>query len=298
MARPQVSVILRGGFGNQLFQYAAALAEARARGSVAPLVLSYGNEWGEGHPTLGGVLPVPVRYPDRVLRSTIPGIAVRESWKDAISSTLATALGMASRTIVWTQANPFSPERPPGDRPVVLDGWFQHPTWWTESWRDVAAALGEAAPSGREALAGQRLAAVHLRRGDYLAHGWELSAETYREAFGRLGWRDRPVLVVAGDDEARAFIAPILAEFDCEPVTPVSMTGNPNIDDFWNLSAADELVIANSSYSWWAAATGRATGTTSRVALPDPWFPNEWGAAALPDMGPSGDPWISLPSHF
>lgn len=298
MTRPQVSVILRGGFGNQLFQYAAALHAARRRGGAGPLVLSYGNEWGDEHPTLGSVLPVPVRYPDRRLRSTIPGIAVRESWKDAVSGALARITGRVSRTTVWKQSDPFSPDQPPPRRPVVLDGWFQHPAWWAETWRAVAGELATAAPMGRADLAGRGLAAVHVRRGDYLASGWELDPDTYRQAFHALGWRDRQVLVVAGDEEARAFIVAILREFGCDALAPAPMTGNPNIDDFWNLSSAEELVIANSSYSWWAAATGRAAGTTRRVAFPGPWLPNCWGEGDLPSMGPSDDDWIPIPSYF
>lgn len=298
MARPLVSVILRGGFGNQLFQYAAALDAATRRGDEAPLVLSYGNEWGDDHPTLGGVLPVSVAYPDRMLRSTIPGICVRETWKDRVSIALASAFGAVRGTVVWRQRDPFAPDLPPQDRPVVLDGWFQHPRWWSGSWRTVAEELAAVAPKALLESNHRGLPAVHLRRGDYLRSGWELHARTYREAFGRLGWRDREVLVIAGDAESRAFITPILGEFGCIPTSPPALTGNPNIDDFWNLAGAGELVIANSSYSWWAAAAGRALGATEAVIFPAPWLPNEWGSHELPEMGPPGDGWLSVPTHF
>lgn len=288
---PRVVVLAHGGLGNQLFQLAAARSLA-----VDPLVLGYAGAWGAGHPTLVD-LGIPVAYPHRMHRTRYPGIALRETWRDDVSSALARAWGAMTRTRVVGQRHPFDAPTVPEGRALVLNGYFQHPGWWGDSWRALASELAERGPQALSSYQADAPAVVKLRRSDYLSLGWALPERWLRDALSRSGLRDRPVIVAAEDDEARSFAAPVLADFGCTPESVPAFTGNPNIDDFWAIAGASTIIAANSSYAWWAAAIatvlrdGQAT-----VIYPDPWLPNAWSDSPLPDLGLPG--WIAEPTDF
>lgn len=288
---PRVVVLVQGGLGNQLFQLAAARSLAED-----PLVLGYAGAWGAGHPTLVD-LGFPVAYPHRVHRTRYPGVAVRETWRDDVSRTLARAWGVLDGTRVIWQSHPFEASIAPAGRTLVLDGYFQHPTWWGPSWLGLAEEIAERRPAGLDPYREGAPAAVKLRRSDYLDLGWALPGSWLRRAIERSGIRDQPVIVAAEDAETHAFARMILAEFGCSAEMTPAFTGNRNLDDFWALAGASSIVSANSSYSWWAAAVSMALneGETT-VIYPEPWLPNDWSDDPLPDFGLPG--WIPEPTDF
>lgn len=298
-----VVLLLHGGLGNQLFQYAAALTAAaslhtNSRDIPDPLVLSYGSEWGAEHPDLQSLAGVPVRYPNRWRRTTVPGVAVAESWRDGVSAAVARAVGALAGTHVDHQTDPYAPYDLPGARNYVLDGFYQHRDWWLPSWGQVAEAIRRREPAMVEPLRQEQRTVIKLRRSDYLGRGIVLTDDFYRQAFDRLDIHDETVTVICEDRDAAGAFQQILAEFNCEQRIPEPITGNANFDDFWHLAAARTQVMANSSYCWWAAAVAEVaeTGASTRVAYPEPWLPNSWSAGSLPSMGLDG--WTSIPAAF
>lgn len=291
-----VSLVLRGGLGNQLFQYAAARRLLQGAPSAGLTLLSYGNEWGPDHPDLASLLGVPITYPNRVARSTIPSIAIRESWKDPISAVLARLVGAVRGTAVVKQADPYGPFVLPHGRRFVLDGFFQNREWWGPVWHEVAKAIHHSEPAAVAQLRRERRSVVKLRRSDYLGRGIVLNDEYYRDALAALEIRDQEVTVICEDLDAMSSFDRLLSEFGCTLRAPEPITGNVNIDDFWHMAAADRQILANSSYSWWAAAVAQVAGATARAAYPVPWLPNTWSDTAMPDMGM--ERWVSIPAGF
>ena len=293
-----VVTLLRGGLGNQLFQYAAALTLAASSGSQRVRAVSYGSEWGPDHPDLAPLTGIEIQYPDRRMRSLYPGIAVRESWRDDVSRATARAWGALTGIELIRQDDPFAP-RPAtlkAAREVVLDGFFQHHDWWTDSWEQVAHLIDARRPDGVDDLRSQRRTAIKLRRSDYLGRGIVLVDDYYRRALEALDVNNCEVVVICEDVDYIPTFAALLSERGCEARMPEPLTGNPNIDDFWHLAAAQRQVLANSSYCWWAAAVARVSMEETQVAYPTPWLPNSWSVGQLPDMGLPG--WVSIPTEF
>lgn len=274
-----VSVLAHGGLGNQLFQYAAACSLADN-----PQVFSYAGAWGDGHPTLHD-LKIEVTYPNRLHRTTIPGIAMRESWRDSVSAAVANAVGRIRHTHVITQRHPFdSRGLIPQHGALVLNGYFQHPSWWTRTWRSVASHIAELAPLLVREARQEALTVVKIRRSDYLALGWDLSRAWLERALEAVGIRDCPVIVLAEDEAARAFAIPVVQSFGCTVRNAPRFVENAHLSDFWVLASARTIVSANSSFSWWGAAVAEILGGAT-VAYPRPWLPNQWTREPLPDMG-------------
>jgi hypothetical protein len=291
-----VALRLRGGFGNQLFQFAAGRRVLLGSDGGQLMVLSYGNEWGTEHPDLASVAGVPVEYPHRWHRLRFPVLDARETWKDDVSHAVATGWAAATRTCVFVQRDPFEGYDLPSARRYALDGHFQHPDWWSQTWSSVAREVHLREPAPVAELRRRGTVAVKLRRSDYVGSGWVLPDDFYRTALDQLGVRDADVTVVCEENENLDDFADLLAEFGCRAVAPVSITGNRNYDDFWNLAAASTLVIANSSYCWWAAAVAQVADDAVRVAYPHPWLPNEWSDQPMPDMGLDG--WLRVATEF
>lgn len=291
------TVLLRGGLGNQLFQLAAGY-RVLGVGTGTLQLLSYGNEWGPGHPDVRSLLGIDVQYPHRMYRSMLPGVAVRESWKDSISISMALALvsGWVTDTRFVSQSDPYAPFALQPARAYVLDGFFQHRDWWMPTWQRVAEQIREREPRAATDLRGEGVAAVKLRRSDYLGRGIVLVEDYYRDAIEMLGLRDQPVTVICEDPIEIDAFSRLLSDYGCVVRKASVFTGNPNIDDFWNLTAATTHVLANSSYSWWAAAVSQIASPSTRVAYPSPWLPNAWSNRQLPDMGIEG--WIAVGAAF
>jgi hypothetical protein len=289
-------VLLHGGVGNQLFQYAAALDLVSDSDPQRVRVFSYGNEWGPDHPDIQRLAGVRIEYPTRVQRSLYPGIAVRETWKDDVSRILAKLWAHAASSVFVDQSDPFSPRSVSSANTVVLSGFFQNPDWWQNSWRHVAHMIEEHRPEGVDDLRSSGRTAIKVRRSDYVGRGICLPMSYYLEAMARVGIVECDVTVVCEDLDFFEYFGSAIRKFGCRPLRPEVITGDPHIDDFWNLAAAKRQVVANSSYSWWAAAVAGQAMDGTQVAYPRPWLPNAWSRGPLPDLGLQS--WIDVQSTF
>jgi len=286
-----VTVLTHGGLGNQLFQYAAARSLASA-----PRILSYAGAWGGNHPTLGDV-GSSVTYPNRLLRTTVPGIAMKESWKDDVSARAARAVGRLRGITVVNQAHPFA-ERAElaGSGALVLNGYFQHPSWWADSWRGVAETIAEQAPGVVREGSNSGPTVIKIRRSDYLALGWALTEQWLSRAIAELDVAGNDVYVLAEDEETRGFAMPIVRDHGCQVLDAPRLVDNPHMNDFWTIAQGRIIISANSSFSWWASAVAEVLHRAT-VAYPVPWLPNTWTHEELPDMGLPG--WLAISEpHF
>ncbi len=297
-------VLLKGGLGNQLFQVAAGLGLGVPQVDEGLQLVSYGSEWGPEHPDASDLTGMAIRYPNRLLRSTLPGIAARETWRDDVSTVMARALGTLRGVHLIAQTDPYGALTaiPARTRTVVLDGFFQHRDWWLDSWTRLAAIINDRRPTGVDAIRAEARTVVKLRRSDYLGRGIVLSERYYEEALDRLGVLDCEVVVVSEDRDYLPHFERLLRDRGCAMREPEPLTGDQNVDDFWNLAAAGRQVLANSSYCWWAAAVSEVARDEPRetahprTAYPQPWLPNSWSKGPLPSMGLPG--WTAVSAGF
>ena len=116
---------------------------------------------------------------------------------------------------------------------------------------------------------------IHVRRGDYTSLGSSFGVlgltyylralESIEQSSGELGkvfiFSDEPSYV-------KTVMAPMLRKsFDVEVIMPLSTPEQ----DLYAMSQGSSFVLANSSFSWWAANLNSGPDT-SVVAYPQPWF--------------------------
>jgi hypothetical protein len=267
-----IRIVMLGRLGNNLFQYALGRVLAEKHG--VPLVMdgSWFNAEGWGQVNCIRQLPGPAGGKARVVRRC---------------SLLSRALLKATGRHYWEYRGvPILREDPtdqsfdqrlveaPAD--CMLFGYFQTPRYFEgfeNQLREELSTHDLGLEKGHEALA-DRLrmrdsVAVHVRRTDYTGNpNLDLCGATYyqqsmKQMRDTLG--DSRFFVFSDDP---AWCETHFRGPDTE-VIKHSKFASP-LTDLHLISLANHHIIANSSYSWWAAWLGNKAG--QRVLMPSQWF--------------------------
>ena len=264
-----VTIRLNGGLGNQMFQYAAARAIALANSASVELDMSwFGSDPARTY-ALGpfAIAAKPKIYLlDRVKKPRFLAKWLRNR---------------NTRLPVFEEAHfHYDAEVLRMEPPVLLKGYFQSERYFASISQQIAKDFKiQTQPSAKALNILRRIGetdaiCVHFRRGDYIQkpkinaiHGTS-SMEYYTSA---LEWVLRglahPHLFVFSDepDWVRDHFKPHI------PMTLVDMhSAEEAHEDMRLMAACQHFVIANSTFSWWAAWLGTHNG--KRVAAPKRWF--------------------------
>lgn len=127
--------------------------------------------------------------------------------------------------------------------------------------------------------------AIHVRRGDYLQlpnHHPVQTEEYYRKAVERVGI-DNKFLIFSDDLEGCKDV------FDFIPTKYFYSTG-VDWSDLYMMSLCKDNIIANSSFSWWAAYLN--ANPNKKVIAPNKWFGSAYDHLNTKDLIPKS--WIKL----
>jgi len=287
-----VIVRLSGGLGNQMFQYACGRAVAARHGVDLKLdAAGFPDHLGRQYELAG----FPIRA---VLASQEECAALRwrpPTWLERAAARLAG--GRAGRHPAHTFLGykdcvcSFTPAVFDCGPDAYLEGYWQSPRFFADIADDVRAELQPRGPTAAGALqAGDRIRAaacpvsVHFRRTDYLnevtarfngvcpLEYYDRALETIAVRVGGLSllvFSDDPVWVA---DHFRTHL----------PITVIP-AGHTAVDDLWLMSRCRHHIIANSSFSWWAAWLNPRPGKV--VIAPRQWFadPGQDAADLFPE---------------
>ncbi|MEO1766436.1 alpha-1,2-fucosyltransferase [Thiobacter aerophilum] len=257
-----VIVRLCGGLGNQMFQYVAGYALARLHGSA----LRFDTSWFETNRLHNGL------ELDRVFGLTLA---------EATASDKRRILGWAAQRVVYRvlARKYLKPLRPrsmvmephfhywPGfaDLPddVYLDGYWQSERYFASVAPELRERFRFALPLDPrsadlvEAMAQQESVSIHVRRGDFVSdpsvnqvHGVDLSGY-YRAAIAAIRERVRQPIFYVFSDEPQ-WVRQHL-EIPAQSVIVDHNRGEDSYRDMQLMSACRHHILANSSFSWWAA---------------------------------------------
>jgi hypothetical protein len=178
----------------------------------------------------------------------------------------------------------------PSTPDLDLFGFFQSPKYFAgcenliRQYLAPAAKLRDAVSDRFASLLAKPTVALHVRRADYvgLTHAFApLSIDYYRAAMRH--YPSDSHFVAFSDDPAWCRIA-----FKDDPVEVIS--GNPGYADLYLMAACRHQIIANSSFSWWAAYLN--PNPEKRVVAPKTWFGPALSQNDMRDLFPSE--WITI----
>jgi hypothetical protein len=267
---PMIVVRMMGGLGNQLFQYALGRALSIRNGGRLLLDLAAFRNDPQRDYVLDR-LNVQAEIADARLVRRIKPMGIAKLRRIVMPSSVA---------IVRERSARFDPDVLDLTGDAYLDGYWQSERYFTAIADTIRAdfRLRNDLAAGRrgteQAIRGSQAVSVHVRRGDYVAnpatnafHG-TVPPEWYQAAMARIAALvpDASFFVFSDDPEwAKANLA---------SDRPIAFIG-PQADgrdeeDMHLMSACRHHIIANSSFSWWAAWLNPSPD--KHVIAPKRWF--------------------------
>ncbi len=289
-----IKVILRGGLGNQMFQYAAGLAVAKRNNDRVVLDATYLNDrfprrqFTYRHYDLDvfAIEPVFARLSNISEQIPLPGV-----W---LGADLALAMAedrFGTRFIKERKAYVFDPDVfRAGPRGAVLWGFWQNPRYFKDIEEGVRSAFTFREPLAGEAarIAGEitntNSVAIHVRRGDYTLPKYrgtygDTNTAYYRDAIDRIRGRVKdPVFFVFSDDPG--WCRENLKIEGSVTYLDRSSAGPKDAFHLRLMSLCKHNIIANSTFSWWGAWLNRNPEKT--VVAPEKWYVDSAGNDFIP----------------
>jgi len=249
-----VSVNIKGGLGNQLFQIAAAYAYARQNNGTLQIIAKKEN----------GKRPL---YWDTLLQRIQPYLV------EYLPSTLR----------VWQEAYPtmYKEIEPLGPQGIYLQEYLQTSKYYPTD--EIKAEIKQLFQPSKQLLKTiqekysqllekkERVIVMHARRTDYLMHReihGPLDSSYYQEAVKRILQRvPEPIFLLCGDDpiywnEIRNAIPEV---FQHEHMI---LDGETDIHTFALLQQFQHFIMSNSTFIWWCV----WLASTNHVFVPSKWF--------------------------
>lgn len=146
-------------------------------------------------------------------------------------------------------------------RHIVLEGWFQRAEFY-KPYRDRIRRWLEM-PRQESPSSGSRELVVHVRRTDYIAIGWALPFSYYQQAIDLI-YKPGMVVSIATDDPHDPF-------FDHFKRWRTVFLKGGVMEHFEAMRDARNLVMSQSSYSWWAAFLSKSQRTICPIPISGVW---------------------------
>jgi hypothetical protein len=291
-----IIVKLMGGLGNQMFQYAAGRCLSHLHKTELKLDLAFLNADSQNKYTQRNY-GLNVFNIDAGLANELDLKPFLPLEKGKITRTLQRKLPILYFKVVANESgHSFHKEFYSYPKHVYLNGFWQSEKYF-EPVKDFILkefTLKEKLSPENEELAGKirnsNSVSLHIRRGDYVDnkeardfHG-SCSLEYYKEALNYLKNKSTGTsLFVFSDDVA-------WAKDNLKVDVPVHFVdmNNPGYIDMHLMSICKHNIIANSSFSWWAAWLNQNPDKT--VIAPKKWFANP--NTQTPDIYP--DNWVKI----
>ena len=269
MGRPPIVVELRGRLGNQLFQFAAGSALARAHGA---------DLFFDDAPQHAGDLLLPELVGEQFRPADerlLLRLGHRDPRRERTAAWFARSWGAQVRarvtkhTLHVREKSPHrvDPAVVAAEPPYFLRGYLQSERYFVDVADELAAAIHL---RDTPALGPGPVVAVSYRRGDYVGYPYLLPMTYYDAAIERVCAEVQPctIVVFCDDHEFAALVAPRLERF---APTRVGVARHP-ADVLAEMAACDHFVIPNSSFAWWAAWSAERRPGRHLVVAPEGWM--------------------------
>lgn len=161
---------------------------------------------------------------------------------------------------------------------VYYEGYWQVAQYYINCKEELRHAFAHPKPNEYNAqlikdITGSNSVGIHIRRGNYLlspTYSGICNIEYYKKAIARIraDAKQHRFYIFSNDiDWCRQNIVPLLGDSDALFVT--ENTGANSCWDMFLMSYCRDLIIANSSFSWWGAFLNKSV---ERVIAPYPWM--------------------------
>lgn len=286
-----VLVNLKGGLGNQMFQYALGRKLSLSNDDTLAFDISGLRPKGEDTPRSFALdaftIEATIAAPQQAVRVRYP------------YGTVSVILEKIRSKILRQHHIGFEPTILRKTGTIYLDGYWQSPKYFDDIRETLlndftfSRPLSDAAKTYANSIS-QNAVSLHVRRGDYVFNPkvakmyGSCSPEYYNRAIAYISERvPNPQWFIFSDD-----IAWVQKHVQF-PASSVFVTddGLTDVEELWLMSTCAHNVVANSSFSWWGAWLN--TNQEKIVIAPAPWF--DYDPAFTNTIVPTS--WITIPKQ-
>ena len=285
-----ITVLLKGGLGNILFQYAVGRHLAiKNKTTLCLNVIRYINK----HDVFAEKIIRPLRNFGFAKMLYRPPLYKKILWRYGLY------LPQTDKSFFYTKSWGFDPKVLQLNDGTYLDGYFQSEKYFKDIESTIRKELSlkqssfnQEVVTYQEKIAKSNSVGIHIRRGDYLSSPLHNICDLnyYSKAVKYMQERVlSPHFFVFSDDITWCLKNIKLDNGDFVNVKDSKIHFT---NDFWLLSLCKHAIIPNSTFSWWAAWLNE--NSEKIVVVPHRWFNDEvLNAQALQDTVP--DNWVCLP---
>jgi len=261
---------LQGGLGNQLFQFAAGYALAKQL--CQPLKLDIITSFPKNHKRSFELEKFHIAY-----TLATPGDLRKFIPVPRLYRHLPGLLSIISRNVYREPHFQFDPNFYRLTAPVFLDGFWQSPKYFENIEGEIrrlfhvtSSLIQNVQEKGNE-LRSEQSVSIHIRRSDFLApkaaayHG-VLSKDYYQRAIRHISGKIPGASFHFFSDDMEW----VKRELSPPPGSQYVSGATSAIEDFYLMSCCRHNIIANSSFSWWAAWLN--DNPLKIVVAPKAWF--------------------------
>ncbi len=249
-----------GRLGNQLFIWATAILLREITQKSVWIAVKSKSEM---HP-----------FVQQLIRKTNPKVGLTDNWLvfktfvviEKLSIRLPSSRFFLSMLPIFLEDSSESINQEKLFKSKFINGYFQR-AWIVEKnseriCKELQSTLNEYRINISQIES--HVKAIHVRRGDYLnsrEHWGILSPEFYQQIVSKEEWTNCFTDMLKEE---------VTGDFNAKNIKVYTREQLTDIETFYFLSQAKELVIANSSFSWWAGFLAASHG--AKVYAPFPWF--------------------------
>jgi hypothetical protein len=275
-----IFVKLRGGLGNQLFQYALGRNLAIKNNTNLCLDLSvYYNSFERHDYTLRGYelnafnISANLIFPPKI--PILPSVAAKR-----FSNILHKTKVKISKRIVEEKHFQFDGKVLLSKDSSYINGYWHSEKYFKEIEQNLRKELVlkeqliKSVDEFAKRITETESISLHIRRGDYLTNTWAQS--TYHSL--PLSYYQKAVEIIQGNSAPmHCFIFSDDPQWVKENIKLHSkitfVTGNKNYEDLHLMSLCKHNIIANSSFSWWGAWLNQ--NSSKKIIAPKNWFKDD-----------------------
>lgn len=265
------------GFGNQLFMYACGYAASRRLSTKLALDLTYlstnslrNYELDKLNISYDKIFSVDnIQYPLNIAVRKILHLIIRCQYKIFREKTAY----KYDKRITNIAQNSY------------LFGYWQTEKYFKEYREDILKMftprynLSQEINSFIDKVRSCNSVAVHVRRGDYVKLGICLDSSYYKNAFTVLNEKFKDLTYFVFSDNVE-YAKQMFKDMDGTFEYVENLSSNSTLDDFFVMKECKHIIMANSSYSWWAAWLNNnpqkvAIYPNDKQSMSD-FYPKEW----------------------
>ena len=284
----KIIVNIAGGFGNQLFSYAFGYALSQEKNAKLCLDTSTQDS---GMTRKLDLINLNVAYDCRMTHK------YGTSYMDKVflnKIRKLNAIGWTNQFYIEKNPTVYEPSVHDINTSTYFKGNWQSEKYFKDYREELCRMFTPVKPFSPHAqamideVAQGNSVAIHIRRGDYMDLGNTISMDYYERAINSIRpMLEKPVFYIFSDDRdyCKAYFESHFKDLNFK--YPVYPSENTTLDDFFLMTACKHQIIANSSYSWWAAWLN--SNPEKRIIAPEV---NMWSGDFYPDE------WLKIKSAF